>query len=47
VDVLAEPARFDDWRLWTPHAWFLAFFGYFLDPRTDVMFAFRASAEKP
>jgi len=42
LDLVAEPIRFDHWRLWTPKAFFLACFGYFLDPRTDVMFAFRS-----
>ncbi|MBN1653963.1 MAG: class I SAM-dependent methyltransferase [Deltaproteobacteria bacterium] len=41
LDLSLEPIRVNSWRLWTPKAFFFAFFGYFFSPETDVMAVFR------
>ncbi|MDD9941310.1 MAG: class I SAM-dependent methyltransferase [Myxococcales bacterium] len=44
LDLLTEPMKLGNLRLWSPRGWFLAMFGYFLDRHTDVQFVFRRSA---
>lgn len=39
-DLVAEPIRTNSWKLWTPVTLFFAFFGYFFDRHTDIMFTF-------
>jgi SAM-dependent methyltransferase len=41
-DLVAEPIRFNSYKLWTPVTLFFALFGYFFDRHTDIMVVFRA-----
>ena len=43
VDLAIEPIRWDSWKLYTPKAVFLAFFGSLFPPKYDVMAVFRRS----
>ncbi len=41
LDLALEPIRMNSWRLWTPKTLFLALFGAFTAPETDVMAVFQ------
>jgi 2-polyprenyl-3-methyl-5-hydroxy-6-metoxy-1,4-benzoquinol methylase len=44
LDIVTEPVRVSNPKLYTPAAFFWGFFGYFFPPETDVAVVYRKSA---
>lgn len=42
-DLVSEPIRVNNWKVWSPVTAFYALFGYFFDRHTDVQAIFRAA----
>lgn len=43
LDLATEPINPKSWKLWTPVAPFLGFFGYFFAPESDVMVVYQSA----
>lgn len=44
LDLAVEPINPKSWKLWTPPTLFLALFGYFFAPESDVMLVYKNAA---